>query len=240
MTGRWLLLVGVAAIAWCGVCPAAMPPGVVGDGLADLFVGGRDLILSPDGEAVSGFVLTSDIGLLGGDPYAGGLGLFVSDGDWLTADQFGYVLTGPHDLGRVLALGDDLAVLGADLTLSYTVEGQAGVHYGTILPATPGDSNLDTIVDWSDLDRLTDAAGAGPGALWVDCDFTGDGYAAADDYIALKRNFGVRPDVVAAVPAPAGLAILTAGSGAVLMRQRSRRRHARTTDGLRSEKRSKP
>lgn len=220
--GGMAVAVAAALVAGGGRAVAAMPDGQRGDGVVDIHVGGRDLIIHTDGSAVNGLILTSDTGLLAGEPYAGGVGLFVTDSDWMLADQFGYALTGLHDLGRVLAIETDLTALGADLTLSYTLEGQAGVVSGTIMPAAPGDADLDGEVGYSDLSRMIDTFGAQAGALWVDADFTGDGAVSGADYIVLKSNFGsgavLAPPASAdgAAPEPASLAILAAAAGAAL------------------------
>ena len=222
--------VGAAAVsAVVGPAAGAMLPGQGGDGVADLFVGGRDLILRADGPAVNGFILTSAAGLLAGEPYVFARGLFVTDGDRLLADQFGYALADVHDLGRVLAAGADLAALAADLTLTYTVAGQAGVRYGTILPATPGDCDLDGQVGPGDLLRLEPALGTTP-AVWVDGDFNGNGAVDCLDYITLKRHYGPAEPPAASgevggtptVPEPATLVMLAIGAGAAGL---ARRRH---------------
>jgi len=199
IVGSVLVAVVLAGVAGTGRAAAEMLVGQRGDGVVDLCIGGRDLILRADGAEVNGFVLASDSGLLAGEPYTGGLGVFVSDGDWLLADQFGYVLTGLHDLGRMLASETDLPALGQDLTLSYTVEGAVGVFYGTILPAAPGDADLDGVVGYWDLMRLAGTFGTPVGAVWVDGDFSGDGAVDAVDYITLKMHFGA-----GSMPAPPG------------------------------------
>jgi hypothetical protein len=229
LVGGVALAIAAALVAGSGRVFASIPDGQRGDGVVDIHVGGRDLIIHTDGVAINGLVLTSDAGLLTGEPYAGGMGLFVTDDDWMLADQLGYVLAGPHDLGRVLAGEVDLAILGADLTLSYTLEGQAGVALGTIMQAVPGDADLDGLVGYWDLSRMLDTFGASTGALWVDADFTGDGAVSSVDYIAMKSNFGyvaaLAPPVNAggAAPEPASLAILAVGACAALAEPGRRR-----------------
>ena len=232
----WGILIAVvlADVAGTGRAAAAMLDGQRGDGVVDLCVGGRDLILRADGAEVNGFILTSDSGLLAGEPYTGRLGVFVSDGDRLLADQFGYVLTGLYDLGRLLASATDLPALGQDLTLSYTVEGKAGVFYGTILPAAPGDADLDGVTGYWDLMRLIGAFGTPAGALWVDGDFSGDGVVDAMDYITLKMHFGAggmpAPPVGGSgeVPEPGALVILASAAAGGLARPGRRMNRART------------
>ena len=234
----WCILAAVALAGAAGTGPAsgAMLGGQRGDGVVDLCVGGRDLIIRADGAEVNGFILTSDSGLLTGEAYAGGLGVFVSDGEGLLADQFGYVLTGLHDLGRLPASQAPLPELGSDLTLSYTVQGEAGVFYGTIVPAAPGDADLDGAAGYSDLTRLSGAFGVQAGAVWVDGDFNGDGAVDAVDFITLKRNFGAggtpAPPVGAGGPAPepGTLAILASAAAWALARPSRRINHARTKE----------
>ena len=236
IVGGVLVALVLADVAGIGRAAAAMLVGQRGDGVVDLCVGRRDLILRTDGAEVNGFVLASDSGLLAGEPYTGGLGVFVSDGDWLLADQFGYVLTGLHDLGRVLASETELSALGQDLTLSYTVEGEAGVFYGTILPAAPGDADLDGVVGYWDLMRLFGTFGSPAGALWVDGDFTGNGVLDAADYITLKMYFGTgsmpAPPVGGggAAPEPGALVILASAAAGGLARPGRRMNRARTKE----------
>jgi hypothetical protein len=207
----WLVAAMLALSA--GPAPAGMMPGQPGDGVADLYVGGRDLVLHADGGgAINGFVLTSQAGLLSGEPYAFAQGLFVTDGDYMVADQFGYAQAGTHDLGRVLAAAADLATLGQDLSLTYTVAGESGVRHATILPAHPGDCDLDWVVGRLDLARVGQSFSLPGGAVWVDGDFTGDGLVNWMDYITLKSNYGWAglPAGTVPVPEPATLALLAA------------------------------
>jgi len=247
---RWWCVCGItvaiaaALVAGGGSAMAAISGGRRGDGVVDVYVGGRDLIIHTDGSAVNGLILTSDAGLLAGEPYVGGMGLFVTEDDWMLADQFGYVLTGLHDLGRELTSEMDLAVLGADLTLSYTLEGQADVGFGTIMLAAPGDADLDGQVGYWDLSRMIDTFGAQAGALWVDADFTGDGAVSSRDYIVLKSHFGsgviLAPPANAggAAPEPASLAILAAGAAVAGLARRKNRISAKLHNSG-AQKRSK-
>ncbi len=245
--GGMTVVIATALVAGGGRAVAAMPDGQRGDGVVDIHVGGRDLIIHTDGSVVNGFILTSDAGLLAGEPYAGGVGLFVTDNDWMLADQFGYALTGLHDLGRALAIETDLTALGADLTLAYTLEGQAGVVTGTIMLAAPGDADLDGLIGYGDLSRMIDAFGAQAGAVWVDGDFTGDGAVSGRDYIVLKSNFGsgavLAPPASAdgAAPEPASLAILAAGAAIAHLAGPTRRtnRAPAKPQNSRTQKRSK-
>jgi hypothetical protein len=186
-----------------------MSAGERGDGVVDLYVGGRDLILHTDGAVVNGFILTSEAGLLGGEPYASRLGIFVTDTDRLLADQFGYALDGLHDLGHVLEMEKPLEDLQGDLTLTYTILGQAGVRSGTILSAVPGDINLDGVVDAADYITLKQNFGMTSGARWLQGNFNGDNNVNWTDLQTLMANFGTRSVGGApAAPEPATLSLL--------------------------------
>jgi hypothetical protein len=219
---RSALLASVAVLAAAGLACADMLPGARGDGVADLNVAGRDLILRADGAAINGFILTSQAGLLTGDPHAAPAGLFVTDSHTMVADQFGFVLAGLHDLGRVVRPGVSFEDLQQDLTLTYTVEGLAGVYPATILPAIAGDADLNGEVGRADFLRLRQAFGAESGALWTHGDFTGDGRVDFLDYIVCKLSYG-HTDGDGAVPEPASLLLLALGSLAMLRRRAQER-----------------
>jgi hypothetical protein len=224
------LVVWLAIIAGGGDGPAfaAMSSGVRGDGVVDLYVGGRDLIIHTDGAVVNGFVLTSEDGLLAGETYADHLGLFVTDGDFLIADQFDYVLTGLHDLGRVVAAGAGFEELQQDLSLTYTVQGGPEIRTATMLSAIPGDADLDGSVGRLDIGAIAPTFGMQTGAVWVNGDFTGDGAVDFRDYLLMKRHYGtgVVPGGEGVLPEPASLSLLALGSLVVGCRGRSRGRGA--------------
>jgi hypothetical protein len=115
----------------------AMAPGSDGDGTVDLlFDGAQGLSIDTDGATINGFILSSSTGVLAGS--AADLsdvpGFFVTDTDEEISSQFGYAFNGVTDLGEVLAPGLSLDDLAADLTMTYTVEGQSGVFDATIVP----------------------------------------------------------------------------------------------------------
>jgi hypothetical protein len=114
-----------------------MAPGSDGDGTVDLlFDGAQGLSIDTDGATINGFILSSSTGVLAGS--AADLsdvpGFFVTDTDEEISSQFGYAFNGVTDLGEVLAPGLSLDDLAADLTMTYTVEGQSGVFDATIVP----------------------------------------------------------------------------------------------------------
>lgn len=222
MGNRLLLRAAVlAAVAVAGQVGGAMLPGVRGDGVMDLHVGGRDLILHTDGAAVNGFVLVSSGGVLGGQAYAESLGLFVTDADSVIADQLDYVLVGLHDLGPVVGEGVGFEVLRQDLSLTYTLQGEAGIHEATIIEAIPGDADVDGDVDYSDYATLRDAYGTASGAVWVGASFDGDGDVDWRDYVALKGHFGAGGGGGGAtVPAPGAAVVLALGAAGLVRRRR--------------------
>jgi len=227
-------LVACLAMVAAGGGPAlaAMSSGIRGDEVVDLYVGGRDLIIHTDGAVLNGFVLTSEGGLLAGETYADHLGLFVTDGDFLIADQFDYVLNGLHDLGRVVAAGVGFEELQEDLGLTYTVPGGPGVHTATMLSAIPGDADLDGWVGRLDIRAIAPTFGVQTGAVWVNGDFTGDGAVNFRDYLLMKCHYGkgVLPGGEA-LPEPATLSLLALGGLVVACRRPSRGRDSTSPTG---------
>jgi len=103
-----------------------------------------DVILTPDGVLVdtggvtiNGYMLTSQSGILTGEP-AENLGLFQEDTDMRIGGNFGFLLAGSHWLGNVIGSEFADVDLLADLTFSYTVEGQAGIHLAHLVVPEPG------------------------------------------------------------------------------------------------------
>jgi len=220
---------GLLAAGWApGGLRADMAPGAPGDGVADLYVGGRALILQPDGPAVNGFILTSDAGRLVGEPYASGLGVFVTAGPGMIADQLGFAAAGLHDLGNVLPPETrSLAEWSADLTMTYTLAGREGVYAATILPVQPGDADLDGTVNAGDLDALEFAFGKATGATWTDCDFTGDGAVDHLDYLSLWSGPLSGSPSTQGTPEPNALALFWGAALATIPRRRGRRTRPR-------------
>ncbi|MGB2823576.1 MAG: hypothetical protein WBF17_21530 [Phycisphaerae bacterium] len=220
-----------AVLAAGGVAAGEMALGARGDGVVDLHVGGRDLVIRTDGAEINGFILTSEAGLLAGDPCPAGLGLFTTDEDSLIADQFGYALDGLHDLGRALGGETAFEQLQQDLTLTYTIQGAEGIHTATIMAASAGDADVDGDVDRDDF-RAVEAGFGRAGALWTTGDFNGDGRADFRDYLLWKAN--VAPSSPGGIPEPAAL-LLIGGAAAPVVLKRRRSRARRAAGASRSE-----
>jgi len=201
---------------------AAMLPGARGDGIVDLYVGGRDLIVRTDGAEINGFILTSEAGLLVGEPYAVSLGLFATHADALIADQLGYALDGVHDLGRVLAADKPIDVLREDLTLTYTRPGHEGFQTATILPAMPGDADVDGDIGRLDLLAIVFGFGQAEG-LWIHGDFDCTGAVDVRDYLAWKANVGLSTAPPGEAPEPLTLGLLALGAAGSPLRRRQTR-----------------
>ena len=217
--GRIGAAITAALLGLAAPTRAEMAPGTRGDGIVDLNVGGRDLIVHTDGVTINGFLLTSASAVLSSEPYAGTLGVFVTDGDSLLADQLGYVLDGVHDLGRVVAGDLSFEELCGDLTLTYTIGGQEGIHEATILVAVAGDVDVDGDVDFRDLRAMQPHFGQA-GRMWTHGDFDGNGGVDWRDYLTIKGAAAGLPAGGAAMPGPAALPILAAGAAWLLRRRR--------------------
>ncbi len=89
----------------------------------------------------------------------------------------------------------------------------------TLHPLLDGDADLDGDVDADDLDALE--GGFGGPAAWAEGDFNLDGGADYLDYLAWKRHCGQVAPGGGTVPEPAALALLAAGTVALLRRRRS-------------------
>ena len=102
-----------------------------GDGVK-LVVTANGLVIDTGGATVTGFVLSSESGILTGDD-ADNLGLFQEDTDEAISGTFAMSLKGEHDLGDVL--GETDVDLGGDLSLAYTIAGIPGVFTaGVVVP----------------------------------------------------------------------------------------------------------
>ncbi len=100
-----------------------------------LVVTGGGLVIDTGGATLTGFVLSSESGILTGDD-ADNLGLFQEDTDATISGTFAMSLKGEHGLGDVL--GDTDVDLGGDLTLAYTIAGIPGVFTASVVVPEPG------------------------------------------------------------------------------------------------------
>ena len=100
-----------------------------------LVVTGDGLVIDTGGATVTGFVLSSESGILTGDD-ANNLGLFQEDTDAAISGTFAMSLGGEHALGDVL--GNTDVDLGGDLSLAYTIAGVPGVFTASIVVPEPG------------------------------------------------------------------------------------------------------
>ena len=84
-----------------------------------------------------------------------------------------------------------------------------------------GDANLDGTVGIADLGALADNYGVTVGATWLQGDFNFDGKVGIADLGALADHYGeTLGGGAAAVPEPAGLALLALGAVALVRRRR--------------------
>ena len=96
----------------------------------------------------------------------------------------------------------------------------------TIRPALSGDTNLDDLVDSSDVANLMSQFAQAPSEL--NADFNSDGVVDIADFVIQRQNFGVdqsmsqSPEIQTATPEPATLVLLAAGGLFLLTRKRSR------------------
>ena len=100
-----------------------------------LVVTGDGLVIDTDGATLTGFVLSSESGILTGDD-ADNLGLFQEDNDATISGTFAMSLKGEHSLGDVI--GDADVDLGGDLSLAYTIAGIPGVFTASVVVPEPG------------------------------------------------------------------------------------------------------
>ena len=93
------------------------------------------LVIDTDGATVTGFVLSSESGILTGDD-ADNLGLFQEDTDATISGTFAMSLKGEHGLGDVI--GETDVDLGGDLSLAYTIAGVPGIFTASVVVPEPG------------------------------------------------------------------------------------------------------
>lgn len=95
----------------------------------------------------------------------------------------------------------------------------ADAAFKTYIEAVVGDANLDGVVDTLDYLSLKRHYGM-TGAMWLNGDFSGDGYVGLDDLRILEANFGAsRANGGTPVPEPATLSLLVIGALALTRRR---------------------
>ena len=87
---------------------------------------------------------------------------------------------------------------------------------------TPGDTNLDRNVDFTDFLALS--AGFGNEGGWADGDLNGDGTVSFSDFLILSTNFGPNGQAVASVPEATGSTLCVLGLVAITTIRRRRTR----------------
>ena len=107
------------------------------EGEAQLLVTADGLVLDTAGATINGYVLSSESGILTGEA-ADNLGLFREDTDEVIGGQFAFTLNGRHLLGDVIGEGLDDVDLLSDLTLTYTIAGEAGIFTAGVVVPEPG------------------------------------------------------------------------------------------------------
>lgn len=121
---------------------------------------------------------------------------------------------GEHDLGLATSFGED-----AQGRL-YITDRDGDVF--RLVPAFPGDANLDDFVDAQDLTEMAQHWNMQSGARWADGDFTDDGRVDARDLLVLANHWFLGPDALAAammanglpadvVPEPAAAGVIVLG-----------------------------
>ena len=112
----------------------AKSAGASGQGDAKLVISADGVVLDSNGVTINGYMLTSEAGILTGDD-ASNIGLFQEDTDETITGVFAMLLDGQHALGDVIGQTD--VDLVSDLTLIYTIEGQAGIFTASVVVPEP-------------------------------------------------------------------------------------------------------
>ncbi len=112
---------------------AAPVPGAGAD--VKLVVTDDGLVIDAGDATVTGFVLSSESGILTGDD-AENLGLFQEDTDATISGAFAMQIKGEHVLGDVIGQTD--VDLRSDLTLAYTIAGEPGIFTASVVVPEPG------------------------------------------------------------------------------------------------------
>ncbi|MFB3892923.1 MAG: putative Ig domain-containing protein [Phycisphaerae bacterium] len=132
----------------------------------------------------------------------------------------GLAITGSAISGRPTQTGTfsfDLSALAGGLTAAKEFTLTVTPYQAVI--RTPGDANLDGIVDMADYVAWFD--GFGSGAAWQEGDFNHDGMVDMADYVLWFSHYG--QDDTGTVPEPATLALVLAGALMIWRRRRWRR-----------------
>ena len=117
-----------------GTYPDSAAAAAAGAGVK-LVVTGDGLVIDTNGATLTGFVVSSESGILTGDD-AANLGLFQEDTDAEISGTFAMSLNGEHGLGDVIGQTD--VDLGGDLSLAYTIAGVPGVFTASVVVPEPG------------------------------------------------------------------------------------------------------
>ncbi len=114
--------------------PAPAPAARAG-GDVKLVVTADGLVIDAGDATVTGFVLSSESGILTGND-ANNIGLFQEDNDETISGAFAMQIKGEHSLGDVI--GETDVDLAGDLTLAYTLVGVPGVFTASVVVPEPG------------------------------------------------------------------------------------------------------
>jgi hypothetical protein len=147
---------------------------------------------------LSAGVNSTNLGVIGTDPFAASEPLMVVGASGLANSTFGKV-----------------TFVGGSATLTYTA---TGVQLTNIFsnPTLAGDINNDGLVDVADYDIWAANVGL-TGATWLQGDLNGDGLVDVADYDIWAANVGA----TSATPEPISMIILAIGGGLVALKRRN-------------------
>ncbi len=191
------------------------------------------LLMDTGVNVLNGFIIHSENGDFTGLAELPGFE-FETNKPETIASQFGAVLTGPHDFGPNAVNHGMLwnAAEGRwdidDWVFTYTVDGVESTFYGDIelTGDLPGDTDHDGDVDAWDIQRILAANSYqhGGGWSWEQGDFNSDGLVNGMDIQMIldhdQYDSGMGPMLMAMVPEPATLVLMSAGTIALLRRRR--------------------
>ena len=210
------------------VPPASNPPGA---GVPALFYDplNGNLTLATAGKDLNGFILTSNSNALTGAAATLPTSMFNVDTNGEISTAF-VSIANAYNLGNVAATS--LANAAGDLSLTYTVNGTAGIFGGangaelSVVAQTAGDANLDGVVNIFDINAVSsqwNTSGTGVPSQYPDVNH--DGTVNIFDINLISSNWAhVVPGggSATAVPEPATWisALVACGIGCVLLRRR--------------------